>query len=70
MGRVAIGWREQFGLNYWLSMGGADGSRRKQCFSWRGFKEMGPGIRRTGVVWMLLARSVDKETVCDSNRTV
>ena len=53
MGRVAIGWREQFRLKYWLGMGGADGSRRKQCCTWRGVKEVGPGIRRTGVVWML-----------------
>ena len=51
--RGAIGWREQFGLKYWLSMGGADGGRRKQCCSGRGVKEVGPGIRRTGVVWML-----------------
>ena len=70
MGGRATGWREQFGLSYWLNMRGGDGSRRKQRRSWRGFKEVGPGICRTGVVWMLLARSVDNDTIYDSHRTV
>lgn len=67
---MAVGGCEEIGIRCGVSIGGADGNRRKQSSRRRGVEEMEPGFRWAGVVWMLSAISVDEVIAADDYRTV